>query len=68
MGVSNKQVYREAFEQARSGKSRTLLQRLLFPFQDHYTQQSREQGERDGALARAAETGESGAAAPAPGA
>ena len=55
MSVSNKPVYKEAFEQARSGRSRTLLQRLLFPFQDHYTQSSREQGERDGAAARAAE-------------
>jgi hypothetical protein len=49
----NKQVYKEAFERAREGKSRTLLQRLLFPFQDHYTQSSREQGERDGLQARA---------------
>lgn len=49
---ANKQVYREAFERAREGKSRTLVQRLLFPFQDHYTQASREQGERDGTLAR----------------
>lgn len=53
----NKQVYNEAFERARGGKARSVLQRLLFPFQDHYTQQSREQGERDGALARATETG-----------
>ena len=48
----NKIVYKEAFEQARSGKRRSLLQRLLFPFQDHYTQSSREQGEHDGAAAR----------------
>ncbi len=53
----NKQVYKEAFEQARAGRSRTLWQRLTFPFQDHYTQRSREDGERDGALARASETG-----------
>jgi hypothetical protein len=53
--TANKQVYREAYEQARLGKSRSLLQRLMFPFQDHYTQQSREQGERDGRLAREAE-------------
>lgn len=51
----NKQVYREAFEQARSGKPRSLWQRLMFRFQDHYTQHSREEGERDGALARGAE-------------
>jgi hypothetical protein len=54
---ANKQVYQEAFERARTGKSRGLLQRLLFPFQDHYTQQSREQGEHDGLAARAAEAG-----------
>lgn len=52
----NKQVYKEAFEQARSGKGRTLWQRLTFPFQDHYTQHSRVQGEQDGMRARAAET------------
>jgi hypothetical protein len=52
----NKQVYREAFEQARSGKPRTLWQRLMFRFQDHYTQHSREEGERDGTLARTSET------------
>lgn len=48
----NKIVYKQAFEQARAGKPRTLLQRLLFPFQDHYTQASRVQGEQDGAAAR----------------
>jgi hypothetical protein len=56
----NKIVYKEAFERARAGHSRTLLQRLLFPFQDHYTQASRLQGERDGAAARAAELTGSG--------
>jgi hypothetical protein len=48
----NKIVYKEAFEQARSGKPRSLWQRIRFPFQDHYTQASREQGEHDGAAAR----------------
>jgi hypothetical protein len=37
-------------------------------FQDHYTQQSREDGERDGALARTAESPESGAGVRASGA
>lgn len=60
----NKQVYKEAFERALEGKSRTLLERVLFHFKDHYTQQSREQGERDGLLAR--EKAEAQAAAPAP--
>jgi hypothetical protein len=48
----NKIVYKEAFDQARAGKPRSLLQKLMFRFQDHYTQTSREQGEHDGALAR----------------
>lgn len=51
----NKIVYKEAFEQARAGRPRTLWQRLTLPFQDFYTRTSREQGERDGAAARAAE-------------
>jgi hypothetical protein len=62
----NKQVYKEAFERARDGKSRTLWERLLFPFQDQYTQQSREQGERDGAAARE-EAARGGGGAPQPG-
>ncbi len=48
----NKIVYKEAFEQAKSGKARSIWQRLMFPFQDHYTQTSRVQGEHDGAAAR----------------
>lgn len=55
----NKQVYKEAFDRARDGKSRTLLDRILFRFKDHYTQQSREQGERDGLLAREQAAGHS---------
>ncbi|WP_420130422.1 hypothetical protein [Longimicrobium sp.] len=58
----NKIVYKQAFEQARSGKPRTLLQRLLFPFQDHYTQASRVQGEQDGAAARLLATAAMGSA------
>ena len=65
----NKQVYKEAFDRARTGKSRGFLQRLLFPFQDHYTQRSREQGEHDGSLAHSAEAANPAAAsAPASGA
>lgn len=63
----NQQVYKEAFERARSGKSRGFWERITFPFQDHYTQQSREQGERDGAQARAADTGEAAPAGQAAG-
>lgn len=48
----NKIVYKEAFDQAKSGRTRSIWQRLIFPFQDHYTQASREQGEHDGAAAR----------------
>lgn len=48
----NKQVYKEAFERARDGKSWTLVERILFRFRDQYTQRSREDGERDGRLAR----------------
>ncbi|HEX2210409.1 MAG TPA: hypothetical protein VHG93_22210 [Longimicrobium sp.] len=50
----NKIVYKEAYERALAGKGPSLLQRLMSPFQDHYTQASRLQGERDGAAARAA--------------
>lgn len=56
----NKIVYKEAFEQAKSGKPRSILQRLLFRFQDHYTQTSREQGEHDGAAARDSEAAKAG--------
>ena len=66
--LGNKQVYKEAFDRARSGKSRGFLQRILFPFQDYYTQHSREQGEHDGGAALTAEATEAVAAAPAPGA
>jgi hypothetical protein len=64
----NKQVYKEAFDRARSGKARGLWQRILFPFQDHYTQQSREQGEHDGELAHTAAAPATVENAPAPGA
>ena len=49
----NKQAYDAAFERAREGRSRSLLERILSPFEDEYTRQSREKGERDGAAARA---------------
>jgi hypothetical protein len=48
----NKLAYKEAFERAREGKGRTLWQRILSPFEDQYTQQSRVQGQRDGTAAR----------------
>lgn len=52
----NKQVYNEAFQRARDGKSRSLIERLMSPFTDEYTRQSRENGERDGAASRAQST------------
>lgn len=59
----NKIVYKEAYEQALQGKTRSLWQRLTHRFQDLYTQSSREQGERDGAAARATSQ-EGGTSAP----
>lgn len=58
----NKIVYKEAFDQAKSGKARSIWQRLMFPFQDHYTQTSREQGEHDGAAARDHDASRAGSA------
>jgi len=49
----NRQAYNEAFERAREGRPRSLLERILSLFADEYTRQSREKGERDGAAARA---------------
>jgi hypothetical protein len=54
----NKIVYKEAYEQALAGRSRTVWQRITLPFQDFYTRSSREQGERDGAAARLAAMGQ----------
>ena len=54
----NKIVYKEAYEQALAGRSRTVWQRLTLPFQDFYTRTSREQGERDGTAARMAAMGQ----------
>jgi hypothetical protein len=48
----NKQVYQEAYQRALEGKSRSVLGLLLWAFEDTYSRQSREQGERDGAAAR----------------
>lgn len=64
----NKAAYKEAFDRARSGKSPTLWQRLTGRFQDHYTQHSREEGERDGNLAHTAEAAAVTPNAAAPGA
>ena len=51
---ANKAVYQEAYDRALAGKSRSLFGVLLWAFEDAYSRQSRERGERDGALARAA--------------
>ena len=66
--IGNRQVYKDAFDRARSGRSPSLWQRLTGRFQDHYTQHSREQGEHDGTLAHTAETAAPTANAPASGA
>lgn len=58
----NKIVYKEAFDQAKSGRTRSIWQRLIFPFQDHYTQSSRVQGEHDGAAARDGDASKAGSA------
>lgn len=58
----NKIVYKEAFDQAKSGRPRSIWQRLIFRFQDHYTRTSREQGEHDGAAARDHEASMAGSA------
>ncbi len=51
--ASNKQAYTEAFERAREGRPRPLLEKILGVFtDDQYTRQSREKGERDGMAAR----------------
>ncbi len=53
----NKQAYQAAYERALAGKTtRSLLDMLTWPFEDNYTRQSREQGARDGAAARLAQT------------
>ncbi len=53
----NKQAYQAAYDRALSGKStRSLLDVLTWPFEDNYSRQSREQGARDGAAARLAQT------------
>ena len=53
----NKQAYQAAYERALAGKTtRSLLDLLTWPFEDNYSRQSREQGARDGAAARLAQT------------
>ncbi len=52
--IGNKQAYQAAYERALQGKgSRRLRDLFLASFEDNYTRQSREQGARDGAAARA---------------
>lgn len=49
----NRQAYGEAYERTVAGKSPSLLDLVKRPFEDTYTRQSRLQGEKDGAEARA---------------
>lgn len=56
----NKQAYDAAFQRAASGKSPNGLWNLVrSPFEDEYTRQAREQGERDGLAARQTPAAES---------
>lgn len=56
----NKQAYQAAYERALAGKTtRSFLDMLTWPFEDNYSRQSREQGARDGAAARAAREAQS---------
>ena len=50
----NKEVYREAYQRAEAGRSRSLWSFFLWQFEDDYSRRSRLEGERDGAAARAA--------------
>lgn len=51
----NKQAYEAAYQRAVEGKSSlTLWGWFASSFEDQYTRQSREKGERDGTAARAA--------------
>lgn len=50
--IVNKQAYDAAYDRALHGRSRPLWELLLAPFEDAYTRQAREQGERDGSAAR----------------
>jgi hypothetical protein len=50
--IVNKQAYETAFDRALHGKSRPVWELVMLPFEDAYTRQAREQGERDGLAAR----------------
>jgi hypothetical protein len=50
--IANKQAYEAAYDRALHGRSRPVWEVLLAPFEDVYTRQAREQGERDGSEAR----------------
>lgn len=51
--TGNKEAYQAAYDRALEGRTRPIWEVLMAPFEDTYTRQSREQGERDGAAARA---------------
>jgi len=59
----NKVAYDAAYQRALGGKSsQSWWSFLTTPFEDEYTRQSRQRGERDGAAAREQATGSSTAA------
>jgi hypothetical protein len=51
--IVNREAYNTAYERALHGRSRPVWEIFLAPFEDTYTRQAREQGQRDGAVARA---------------
>ena len=64
MGM-NKQAYETAYRRALAGKSsHTIASFFLSPFEDEYTKQSRQLGERDGRAARQAAATSGGEAQP----
>jgi hypothetical protein len=50
--IANRQAYEAAFERALHGRGRPVWERVLASFEDVYSRQAREQGERDGSEAR----------------
>lgn len=56
--IVNREAYNTAYERALHGHKRPVWELFLSPFEDTYTRQAREQGERDGEAARQGPVGE----------
>jgi hypothetical protein len=50
--VINREAYDAAYQRALAGHYRPVWEILMAPFEDEYTRESRQKGERDGAAAR----------------